>query len=500
MLRRVRKGDVNIVIAEALDRLSRDQEHIARVFKELSFAQAKIHTIAEGEISELHVGLKGTMNALFLKDLATKTHRGMSGRIREKRAASGISYGYRLKREFDHRGEPIRGGRQIVEVEANIVRKVFKDFADGKSPRAIAKDLNEKTIAGPGGRPWQDTTIRGHAGRGTGILRNELYQGRRIWNRQHFVKDPVTGKRLARPNLPTEWIIEDVPELRIIDRHLWNRVSAKLSDIAQSPTAIALRNSAFWKERRPRHALTGLAFCGCCGHPMSAAGKDYLRCARADRNGLCSNTRGIRRGILEATVLDALQHNLMAPELVAVFIQAFNDELNRGRAEAEIERQASRRRLVDVQKQLDGLITAISEGLRVLGLQQRLDVLEAEKAKLEQQLLLPEPTPVRFHPNLSEVYRRRVEKLHEAFKNEETRTSALELIRSLVEKIVVHPKEGGASEIELVGEIAKMVEIALQNDRDPTNRRTALNEVERRSVKMVAGARNHRQLTISCEI
>ena len=46
--------------------------------------------------------------------------------------------------------------------------------------------------------------------------------------------------------------------------------------------------------------------------------------------------------------------------------------------------------------------------LRAPGLQQRLDALEAEKAKLEQQFLLPEPTPVRFHPNVSEVYRRRV--------------------------------------------------------------------------------------------
>ena len=37
--------------------------------------------LAEGEINELHVGLKGTMNALFLKDLAAKTHRGQRGRV-----------------------------------------------------------------------------------------------------------------------------------------------------------------------------------------------------------------------------------------------------------------------------------------------------------------------------------------------------------------------------------------------------------------------------------
>jgi hypothetical protein len=35
----------------------------------------RIMTLAEGPISELHVGFKGTMNALFLKDLSAKTHR-----------------------------------------------------------------------------------------------------------------------------------------------------------------------------------------------------------------------------------------------------------------------------------------------------------------------------------------------------------------------------------------------------------------------------------------
>ena len=76
---RARRFDV--VIAEALDRLSRDQEDVARIFKHLKFADISIVTLAEGEISELHVGLKGTMNAIFLKDLAARVRRGQRGRI-----------------------------------------------------------------------------------------------------------------------------------------------------------------------------------------------------------------------------------------------------------------------------------------------------------------------------------------------------------------------------------------------------------------------------------
>jgi hypothetical protein len=51
-------------------------------------------TLSEGEIGELHVGLKGTMNALFLKDLAQKTRRGLEGRIRQGKSGGGRCFGY----------------------------------------------------------------------------------------------------------------------------------------------------------------------------------------------------------------------------------------------------------------------------------------------------------------------------------------------------------------------------------------------------------------------
>ena len=67
------RGRFDIVLAEARDRLSRDQKDIAGLFKRLTFAGVRIVTLSEGDVSHLHVGLKGTMNALFLKDLADKT-------------------------------------------------------------------------------------------------------------------------------------------------------------------------------------------------------------------------------------------------------------------------------------------------------------------------------------------------------------------------------------------------------------------------------------------
>ncbi|WP_352473197.1 recombinase family protein [Mesorhizobium sp. M0085] len=66
LLADAQSGQFEIVLAEALDRLSRDQEDVAGLFKRLHFAGVKIVTLSEGTVDELHLGLKGTMNALFL--------------------------------------------------------------------------------------------------------------------------------------------------------------------------------------------------------------------------------------------------------------------------------------------------------------------------------------------------------------------------------------------------------------------------------------------------
>ena len=69
LLQDARTNSFDVVVAEALDRLSRDQENIAGLYKQLSFADVQVITLTEGEISELHIGLNATLSALFLKDL-----------------------------------------------------------------------------------------------------------------------------------------------------------------------------------------------------------------------------------------------------------------------------------------------------------------------------------------------------------------------------------------------------------------------------------------------
>ncbi|WP_293802279.1 recombinase family protein, partial [uncultured Bosea sp.] len=302
LLADARSGKIDIVVAEALDRVSRDQEHVAAFFKQMQFCGIRIVTLAEGDISELHVGLKGTMNALFLRDLAAKTHRGMRGRVAAGRSAGGICYGYRVRREIDAHGEPVRGGRDIEPGEAEVVRRIFAMFSAGASPNAIAKKLNEESIPGPGKRPWGDNTIRGHAGRKTGVLRNELYVGCLVWNRQRYVKDPQSGNRISRPNPPDQWITEDVPELRIVEPGLWNTVQQKLEEVAASPRSVASRVGRFREQRRAQHLLSGVVRCGCCGSRFRPMGRDYIRCSSAHRNSACTSRLSIRRRSRSSTM------------------------------------------------------------------------------------------------------------------------------------------------------------------------------------------------------
>src|SRR3546814_9598621 len=98
LMQDAQRGGFDIVLAEALDRISRDQENVAGVYKRMTFAGVKVVTLSEGEITHLHVGLKGTMNALFLKALADKTRRGLRGRVEKGQSGGGLCFGYDVAR------------------------------------------------------------------------------------------------------------------------------------------------------------------------------------------------------------------------------------------------------------------------------------------------------------------------------------------------------------------------------------------------------------------
>ncbi|WP_246648870.1 recombinase family protein [Bradyrhizobium lupini] len=97
--------------------------------------------------------------------------------------------------------------------------------------------MNRDGVPGPQGAEWGPSTIHGNPKRGVGILNNELYVGRLVWNRLRYLKDPDTAKRVSRLNPESEWVIQEVPELRIVDRERWDAVKARQQTLAYEQSA-----------------------------------------------------------------------------------------------------------------------------------------------------------------------------------------------------------------------------------------------------------------------
>ena len=456
-------GAFDVVVAEALDRVSRDQADVSILFKHLKFAGVMIVTLAEGEINELHVGLKGTMNALFLKDLAAKTHRGLRGRVEKGRSGGGLCYGYDVVTTFDAVGEPVRGERRINEVEAEVIRRAFREFASGVSPRAIARCLNTDGISCPSGKLWTDSTIRGQVKRGTGLINNELYIGRLVWNRLRYVKNPETGKRVSRINPKEEWIVTEVPELRIIDDALWQAVKDRQEELtAKYATVIEATRKARANRlngtHRPRHLLSGLLECGACGGPYAMRGQDRYGCSNHVMNGSCSNGRGIRRAVLEERVLVGLKDRLMAADVAEEAVRAWAEETNRLNRERSASGEADRKELADIEKKMATMISVIEDGGYVKGMIDRLRQMEARQEELKQRLATVPAEIPDIHPNIAGVYRRKVARLAEALCNPEERDAAASAIRGLIERIVLTPgAKRGDLDVTLRGDLGTIL-------------------------------------------
>jgi len=451
----------DVVLAEALDRFSRDQEDTAGLFKRLTFAGVNIVTLAEGDITHLHVGLKGTMNALFLKDLADKTRRALRGRVELGKSGGGLCYGYRVRRARND--VMATGEREIVPAEAEVVRRIFSVYSTGMSPKAIARQLNAERCPGPGGAPWNPSTIHGNPGRGTGILNNELYIGRLVWNRLRYVKDPDTGKRVSRPNPRSEWVTTAVPELRIVDDEMWKQVKARQDEMRR--VASSGDPKEFNRARRPKYLFSGLTKCAECGGGYVMYWRDRLACFGARSRGTCTNRLTISRQEVEERVLVALRDKLMRRDLFEDFCREYVHELNRLRMEHRASLTHGRAELASVDREIRKLIQAIKDGVSALSIKDELLSLEARKAELQSRLEAPE-MPELLHPRMADVYREKVGSLCRALESEESRPSAVEAIRALIEKILLEP-DGDELKMTLKGDLAGMLSAARDSKRSP---------------------------------
>ncbi|WP_138933221.1 recombinase family protein [Roseovarius arcticus] len=483
-------GKIDVVVAESLDRLSRDLEHISGFYKRMQYLGVEIVTKAEGTITNYHIGIGGMMNELFLKNLAQKTHRGLEGRVRNGKSAGGKSYGYGILRSPLPNGTFTTGDLVINEVEADITRRIFSDYAAGQSARRIVTALNEEGIPAPRAKTWSFSTISGNWKRGTGILNNDLYIGERIWNRQRFVKCPQTGKRQALPNPPEAWVRETVPDLQIIHQDLWDQVKARQG--ATRKEILTARDEdngpQAHKARRPRYLLSGTVECSDCGAGYIMISADRMGCSAARNRGTCDNRKTIRRIDLEERVLNGMRQRLMTPEMITTFVETYQEETRKGKCDAKAARVKTEHDLRAATREIDNIVEAIAKGMFQASMKAKMDALEARKAELEGALAtLPEEDTVLLHPGLADLFRKKVEDLVTSLNDPGIKTEAGELLRSLIEKIILTPADDAPNGhlISLQGELAGILSFCDKDIGTNANARSRATGV--RQVTMVAG-------------
>ncbi len=174
------------------------------------------------------------------------------------------------------------------------------------------------------------------------------------------------------------------------------------------------------RARRSRYLLSGLLQCGCCGSGYIMISDSRYGCAAARNSGTCTNCKTIRRVDVEARVLAGLKDNLLHPDMIAEFIAEFQREVQAQRLASLSARATAEQELAKVTKEIDNVITAITQGMFHASMKARMDTLEADKARLTAQLFdIPEPEPVIVHPGLADAYAHKVADLATALNTDD---------------------------------------------------------------------------------
>lgn len=213
-------------------------------------------------------------------------------------------------------------------------------------------------------------------------------------------------------------------------------------------------------------------------------------CSAARNRGTCANRKTIARKDVETRVLNGLETRLMHPDLIREYITTWQQEMQAERRETLAARGEQERRLAKVLRDIENIVTAITEGMFHPSMKAKMDALEGERADLEAKLAaLPEPEPVAIHPSLAETYARKVADLAAALNDPEARPEAAGLLRGLIESVTLTPDADAPNGhlIELRGELGAILSLCGNDVATNANARRGAAGV--RQVTMVAGAR-----------
>ena len=296
-------------------------------------------------------------------------------------------YGYRRVRVPDPDGKQDKDGKvveyvtyEVVEDQAEVVRRVFRMYAEGFSYKNVAHALNAEGIRSPGGSTWDISSVRT-------VLLNENYRGHRVWNQTRRNKKAQRGTKLPKPR--DEWVITENAHPAIVEQELWDLVAKRRKQLSRH-----IRNGGGNRTVHSPYLLTGLLKCSECGGNfiMSSRRRNgrtdgRYRCSYHSNRGssVCANNRLVGQRLLENAVLDTVADELLSEDVIKRVLEECHKHAKKTKPDDD-----RLRGIRDAVSQADREIHNLTQGIAIGGpieeLVDRLKVCKSRKMVLEGQL------------------------------------------------------------------------------------------------------------------
>jgi site-specific DNA recombinase len=448
----------DIVLIDDTSRLSRRLVDSLRIFEQMRFAGVRLVFVSQGidtgsEQAEVLLAAHGLVDSLYIRELGKKVYRGEEGLALKGMHTGGRCFGYRnqpiedLTKTGPYGRPAIVGVRLVVDhSQAEIVRRIFSLYATGHSQKRIAKLLNSEGVPSPQpqqgriSRSWCPSSIRV-------ILHNDRYRGLVIWARTRKVRDPRSGKRLKQKRPPAEWISREVPEQRIVPNDLWDQVQHRLAEV-KSLYKNRGRAAGLLRARAANspYLFSGIVKCGLCSAHMNiVSGRGNRRhasygCPLNAQRGVCKNSLRIRRDILERSLLNKLQSEVLRPEVVEYTIQRFESDLLTALRSQRHDLEKLRELKARVEVEIRRLTQAIADGCYSPAVREAISSRENELREITARMV--EPDPNTLQADLRNIRPFVVAGLSDLFHlfNSDVVVARAELVKH-VKEILLYPEE-----------------------------------------------------------
>lgn len=363
MMEDVKKGVINCIIVKDLSRFGRNYIEVGRYLEKL-FPMLGIRFIAVNDnydsleadtAHDIVVPFKNLINDSYCRDLSVKIRSHLAIKRKNGEFIGAFAcYGY-LKDENNR-------NQLVVDTYAGqVVKDIFRMKINGMSQYRIADALNEQGILSPmeykkylGSHFESSFKVNPKAvwtaKAVTRILTNEVYTGVLVQGKQTTPNHKVKVRQEVDE---TDWIRVENAHESLIDRVLF--------DIVQNLMGRDTRTSPNETQVFP---LSGLVYCGDCGHPMVRKISRYTKKEKADTAQtygyfLCSEKCG--KG-------GCSWHRISENDLMGAVLGAVNLHIQK---------------VLDVQEALKQIENAPSRQLMIQKYQERLSMKEEERKKAE---------------------------------------------------------------------------------------------------------------------